>query len=264
VTKRLAILLALLLGGCGTSAPAPRGERPMRIVSLDYCADQYLLKLVGRDRMLAVSPDAEGAFSYMRAAARGVRQVAPRAEDVLVLRPDLIVRSYGGGPNAAALFERAGVPVLQLGYANDLKGIRDVLVQTADGLGEGARGRAIAAEMDARIARVPAKAGKALYMTPGGVTSGPGSLVDAMFRAAGLENFEAEPGWRSLPLERLAYDRPDLIAYATFGSADPWSAARHPVARRQVRDRPTVTLDGAWTACGGWFVLDAVEKLARR
>ena len=263
-------VMAMVLTGC---APQPSAapiapERPMRIVSLDYCADQYLLKLVDRDRIAAVSPDADRDFSYMRAAAVGVPSVRPRAEDVLVLKPDLVIRSYGGGPDAAAMFARAGVPVLQIGYANDLAAVRQVLIDTARGLGEPANGEALAVEMDRRLAALPAPSrarSTALYVTPGGVTSGSGGLVDKMMRVAGYDNFEAEPGWRSLPLERLAHEGPDLIASASFWNAPPdrWSAARHPIVARAMRDTPVVPIEGAWTACGGWFLVDAVEALAK-
>lgn len=240
----------------------------MRIVSLDYCADQYLLKLVPRDRIAAVSPDAGRDFSYMRAAATDVPTVRPRAEDVLVLKPDLVIRSYGGGPDAAAMFARAGVPVLQIDYANDLKAVRQALIDTARGLGEAAKGEALAAEMDRRLAALPpasAHRPSALYVTPGGITSGPGGLVDEMMQVAGYSNFQPEPGWRSLPLERLASERPDLIASASFGNGTPdrWSAARHPIVARRLADTPVVPIEGAWTACGGWFVVDAVEALAK-
>ena len=57
-----------------------------------------------------------------------------------------------------------------------------------------------------------------------------------------------------------------MVAASFFESetnhVDNWSAARHPVARAQLRELPVVPLEGAWTACGGWFVLDAVEALA--
>lgn len=69
------------------------------------------------------------------------------------------------------------------------------------------------------------------------------------------------------PLERLAYQRPDVIAAAFYdgatGQTDRWSAARHPVARAQLAERPVVALEGAWTSCGGWFLVDAIEALAR-
>lgn len=259
-------MLLLGLAACGAEPQVRAPMRPLRVVSLDYCADQYVLELLPRERILAVSPDAAKLFSYKRSSASGLRQVASRAEDVLVLRPDLVVRSYGGGPDAARFFAQAGVPVLQIGYAGDLAGVRRTLLEVANGLGEGARGEALARTMDARLARLRGdrRLAKALYMTQAGVTSGPGSLVDEMMKAAGLDNFQTEEGWHPLPLERLAYRRPDLVALAVFGtgSQDAWTAARHPVAQAQLKGRPVVPLQGAWVACGGWFVLDAVDALA--
>ena len=265
---RLTVLAALVgLIACSPAEPPPRLDPPTRIVSLDYCADQYVLKLAPREHILAVSPDAERTFSYMRGQARGLRQVRPRAEDVLVLQPDLVVRSYGGGPQVTTFVERMGTPVLQIGFADDLDGIRDTITAVAEGLDQPARGAEVVAEMDARLAALRAlpDAPEALYMTPAGVTSGPGTLVHEMLRAAGLANFQHEPGWRSLPLERLAYEHPDLVAAVFWGATNhdnAWSAARHPIARRQLRERPTVRLEGAWVACGGWFLLDAIEALA--
>ncbi len=243
--------------------------RPMRIVSLDFCADQYVLDLVDRGRIAAVSPDADAPFSYKRRAAVGVPQVSSRIEEVLALGPDLVVRTYGGGPEAARVLARAGVPVLQIGYADDLRAVRRTLVEAAEGLGASARGQALAAQMDARLAAAGNATGvrTVLYATSGGATTGPGTLIHDLMTAAGLANFERAPGWRPLPLERLAYERPDVIAAAAFGGGggalDAWSAGRHPVLLRAMAETPTVPIDGAWTACGGWFVLDAVEAIAR-
>lgn len=263
----LALALSVGLAGCETEQAARAPARPLRVVSLDYCADQYVLELLPRERILAVSSEAAKPFSYKRASAAGLRQIPSRAEDVLVLRPDLVVRSYGGGPDAARFLAQAGVPVLQIGYAGDLPAVRRTLLEVAEGLGERAQGEALARSMDARLAQLRRnrQAGRALYMIQAGVTTGPGSLVHEMMAAAGLENFQTEEGWRPLPLERLAYERPDLVALAVFGTGyqDGWTAARHPVARAQLEERPVVPLEGAWTACGGWFVLDAVEALAR-
>lgn len=241
----------------------------MRIVSLDYCADQYVLRLVPRDRIAAVSPDGAAEFSYMRAAAAGVPQVRPTAEEVLALRPDLVVRSYGGGANAADLFARAGVPVLQLGYASDFAGVRRVLIDAATGLGARATGEAMVRDIDRRLAAIHREGGqrRALYVTPGGVTGGQGTMIDALFAAAGLGNFQTASGWASLPLERLAHERVDVVANAFFDTrwnrADPWSAAGHPVLRDATAGKPRAALSGAWTACGGWFLVDAAEALAK-
>lgn len=254
------------------AAPAAKPSQPQdarRIVSLDYCADQYLLKLVDRDRILALSPDAQKPFSYMRNAAKGLAQVRPRAEDVLALKPDLVVRSYGGGPKAGELFRRAGVKVVDIGWTQDLAGVRHTLMETARALGEPQRGRAMLADFDARLAALKPRGGTrptALYATSAGVTTGPGSLVHRMLEAAGYENYQHRPGWAPLPLENMVQRRPERMIAAFTGTVSEtrfaWSAMRHPVAREALADVPTVRIDGAWTACGGWFVLDAIEAMA--
>ncbi len=209
----------------------------------------------------------------MRDVAEGVASVRPVAEDVLILKPDLVVRSYGGGPNAAAFFERAGVPVVQMGWASTLDGegagsMPAIIRQMGEGLGQPARADALIASYRARLAAVTRRDGEptALYMTQAGVTTGPGSLIHEMLLAAGLSNYEQRPGWRSLPLERLVYEQPDVVAAAFFESSAPspdaWSASNHPVARAQLERQHVVPLRGAWTACGGWFILEAVEALA--
>ena len=91
--------------------------------------------------------------------------------------------------------------------------------------------------------------------------------IHEMIETAGLENFETIPGWRSIPLERLAYEQPDLVAAAFFGTTeerpDAWSAINHPVARAQLVDDKIVPLDGAWTSCNGWYLVDAIEVLSQ-
>ncbi|RIJ31328.1 ABC transporter substrate-binding protein [Henriciella algicola] len=268
-------LAGLCLAACG-APPTPQAgntDRPMRIVSLDYCADQYVLKFADPEQILAISPDGVKDFSYMRDQAVGVPTVRPVAEDVLILKPDLVVRAYGGGPNAEAFFERAGVPVLTVGWTSNVDteevgSIPSLIQQMADGLGQSERGRALVTDFRARLAAIDRRAGgeEALYLTPAGVTTGPGAMVHEMLVSAGFENFQEQPGWRSIPLERLAYERPDVIAAAFFDQQtnhpDSWSPMNHPVAERHMDEVPVVPLKGAWTACGGWFILDAIEALA--
>jgi len=264
----LAALACLLLSAC--SQVAERGaDAPRRIVSLDYCADQYVLKFADREDILALSPDAGKRFSYMRAAAEGIPTVRPRTADVLALQPDLVVRTYGGGHDIADFMKEPGVPVVQIGFPQSIAEVRDEVLRVGTELGKPDEAEKLVADMDRRLKALAERSGpqrEVLYMTPAGVTAGEGTLVHELFVAAGLENFQDRPGWNPLPLERLAYERPDLIAAAFFESktnhVDNWSAARHPVARAQLLELPVVPLEGAWTSCGGWFLIDAVEALA--
>jgi len=255
---------------------AQQSAKPYRrVISLDFCADQYVLKLLDKSQILAVSPQATKAFSYMAAAAMEVPTVQPRAENILILKPDLVVRSYGGGPNISQFLQRAGVPVLHVGWASDIDGaklgsIPSVVMRMAKGMGVPDRGAEIVHNYRQKLAslRRNTSAQTLLYMAPAGVTSGPGSMVHQLITLSGYENFQQQAGWRPLPLERLAYEQPDAIAASFFDAStnhpSMWSAARHPVARAQLADDKVIPLKGAWTACGGWFVLDALEALVQK
>lgn len=274
--RRSSALLALAaLAAAGCSAPLPpdtraaSGGSPQRIVSLDYCADQYVLKLADRSQIAAVSPDAAQPFSYMRREAAGLRRVRPSAEEVLALKPDLVVRSYGGGLGIETLLARAGVPVHQLALGDGFDAVGADVRAAADAMGQGPRGTALAAEFERRLAAARREGGgrSVLYVTRGGVTTGPGSGIDRMITTAGLTNFEKRPGWNPLPLERLVSEQPDVAVTAFFGAGtidqNYWSESRHPVVRDTLRRQSTIAVDGAATACNGWFIVDVVEQLSR-
>ena len=169
---------------------------------------------------------------------------------------------------AQKYFRKAGVPVVDVGWTPDIPSVMANTQRIADELGESERGAAVNAQMQQRLGNLRQRTDGqvALYMTPAGVTTGPGSLIHEMIEAAGLTNMQTEPGWRSIPLERLAYEKPDLVAAAFFGSRtnhpDAWSPMKHPVARTQLTKSEVVSLEGAWTSCSGWFLMDAVEAMA--
>lgn len=272
--SRLALLL-LIGGAAGCSSPQPPsamaaqtgGKASLRVVSLDFCADQFVVKLADRADILAVSPDATRDFSFMRREAKGLRQVRPDAEAILALKPDVVIRSYGGGPQMGPFLERAGIKVHQIGWGENFAAVRNNVREAAAALGQPARGEAVVAEFDRRLANLkPAAQVSGLYVTPGGVTTGPGSLVDRMMGQAGLVNFQTQKGWNPLPLERLVTERPAMLVTAFFTAQSPhqdyWSQARHPLVRTMLADLPVARLDGGATACSGWFMVDAMEAMA--
>jgi iron complex transport system substrate-binding protein len=267
-----ALTFAFAFAACTSEHSLPQKTahtKPKRIISLDFCADQYVLKLADRDNILALSPEATQDHSYLRLAAADLPVVRPRAENVIALQPDLVVRSYGGGPNATSFFTKAGIPVLNINWAGDFESIKTATKNVAKGLDEAERGTALVTEIESRLAALPKFSSdkNILYMTPTGVTTGPGSLINELLLKAGFTNFETRPGWHPLPLERLTTERPDKIAASFYDTSalshNLWSAARHPIARQHLNTRSTIPISGAWTACGAWFAVDAVEALAK-
>lgn len=264
-----AFIFGLMILGFGCARDAlPADDEIQHIVSLDFCADQYLLALADPGAIAGLSPDAKKSFSYYRKRAEAFPVVRPRAEDILTVKPDAVIRTYGGGPNIAPFLERAGVEVIQINYASSLADIRANAISVADALGAPDKGKALVEEMARRLAALPQNnGGEILYLTSKGAVAGRGTMIDELMIRAGRENFEEEPGWGFLSLEKLAYERPAMIAAGFFDGpdarSDQWSPAQHPVAKRALASAEVVDIPGAQTACGAWFIVDAVEAMAR-
>jgi iron complex transport system substrate-binding protein len=264
VTRRssalaVALLLALAIG---------RGWAAERVVSLNLCTDQ-LLVLLAPEKVAALSSLArDPSLSFVAKQAAQLPAVRPYAEAVLRLRPDLVLAGPYGAQTTLALLEARGVPVLRIGLPTHFSGIREQIRSVAATLGEAARGEALIADMDRRLADLPGTdpprkeprplTQKALAWQARGNTAGPGTLGDAVLRAAGLEN--ASDG-RRVGLEALLAHPPDLLvvpppaAYPSLATDLLGHPATAAVPRRFVPP--------ALIICAGPFTAEAAELLAR-
>jgi len=241
---------------------------PRRIVSLDYCADQFVLARADREQSAALSVGARRDDSYFRDRAGGIRQTRDTIEEVLALRPDLVIRAWGGPWDAEQVYARFHVPVLQVGDAPDFTAARADLMDAAQTLGHADRGAAIARDLDTRLARLSAHRTNApvMYLSAGGAVAGSGTMMDAMINAAGGRNVRTEASWQMLPLERMVQTPPALIALGFFDTGreqvNAWSPSHHPALRRALANARTVRLPPASIACEAWYAVDAAEAIA--
>lgn len=260
-----AIALALALTAAG--APAVAAEtRPLRVMSLDQCGDQYALALAP-GAALALSPRADDPDSWMREAAAGHRRVRPTLEAAVGFRPDVVVRYWGGDARLLARLEARGVRVVTLADATDFEGVRGNIRTAALALEAPGRGDALIARMDARLRQAAPATGaprrSALYLTAGGFTAGPDTLVDAILGAAGLANLVRAPGFAPVSVERIVLWRPARFVLGFFDqSRGDWRGpGRHPVVRRAAKGRVVARLPAASLTCPAWFAADAASML---
>ena len=261
--RPLALVAAVLAGW--TAAGAAQA-RPLRVMSLDQCADQYVLALVP-EAELALSPRADDPDSFLRERARGRRQVRPTLEAAIAFRPDVVVRYWGGEPRLLRRLEASGARIATIDDAADFDGVRTDVRKVAGVLGAEARGERLIARMDARLARAAPPDGRgrgpAQYLTAGGFTAGKGTLVDAILRAAGFTNAATTPGFAAISVERIALFPPVRFVLGFFEqSRGDWRGpGRHPVVRRAAAGRVAARLPAATLTCPGWFAADAAALL---
>ena len=157
---------------------AQESERPT-VVSLDYCADQFVLGLADPDQILGVSHGADKPHSHLREKAADFRKIRSTTEDVIALNPDLIINHWGADAHALAMYERFGIKVHQIGFGSTLDAARNETLSAAIALGQPERGRAF---IDAMYDGAPSSDQAALYITPGGLTAGNETMVGDIMR----------------------------------------------------------------------------------
>ena len=255
--KIIVALCALALTG---AAPAPK-----RIVSLNTCADQYVLALADPAQIVALSPyghDPE--LSAAVAKARRFRTLRRPSEEVLALRPDLLI----GFPDGAGGV--VGAPTgqwrtLGLASADSFATIKAQVRQVAAAVGHPPRGEALIRVMERDLAALPrpARGGVAAYYQRRGYMTGTGTLVDDLMRRAGLTNLAGKLGKQALaqvPLEEMIAARPDwlIVERGREQVVDQGTEMlHHPV----LRSIPRIRLPQAWTVCGGPAYVQAARSI---
>ena len=259
---RLAAALLLLAGLAGLAEAAPR------VVSLDQCADQYVLALSPGSAIAGLSPRAVADDSYLREEAGGLPIVRADTEAILGARPQVVVRFWGGPPALLADLRHRGVRVVGIDDAVDFEGVRANIRRVARALGQDPAGERLISAMNAKLAAAQGawRGNSALYLTSGGATSGRGTLIDAMLRAAGLNNVAQSQGYSGLSLESLVAHPPAAIVGGFFDTAalarEPWGVGRHRVLRDLMRRNALISLPASILGCPAWFAADGAARIA--
>jgi len=269
-------IVASLVGwGALVCAPAVAAGQPpgknRGLVSIDFCADQYLLGLASKEEIQAVSFEASGPQSYYGARAEGVATVKGSMEEILLMQPRFVLRTWRGGPRAKEIMARAGIPSFQAPYAMGIEGNIKSFAVVGERLGKADAAKAFVKENLARLAALRSLERfnlKAVYMTPSGFTAGRGTFVDDIIKLAGFDTIAEDAGinfWMSLPLEKIVKSPPDFVVATFFGDPDVhvshWSGGRHGIYKQLMGDLPTIHVPSRYLSCGGAFAVDAAEYI---
>jgi iron complex transport system substrate-binding protein len=252
---------------------------PPRVVSINLCTDQLTLQLADRAQIASITWMArDAALSQFAAHAAGIRVNHGLAEEILPLKPDLVLAGKYGARYTVALLRKFNYRVLEIDVARSFDEIAAQTLSVAAALDQRARGEAAVRQMRERLAALPGVASApgnnakplAVMYQPNGFTAAGRSLIDEIFQLAGLDNLarrlNVNADYSYLPMEALIHAAPDVLVFDQASRQSASIAAmllEHPALRRFAASRRVVQLPAALTACATTQSVTAVETLAR-
>jgi len=260
-----AIALAIS-GGASSAANLPR------VVSMNVCSDQLLLTLADPEQILGLSRfSRDGWQSWAADKARRYPMLSGGAEDVLVLRPDIVVASLFDRRSTRELLKAKGLHLAEFTVPRTLAEVKDQIREMGEVVQHPDRARAEIDWLDAAIARArQATTGKHYRVLPlsrRGWVSGSDSLVSSLLTETGLLNPAGELGFASggfASLEAIVNLRPDFILVSEAGDRaedDGRAFLLHPALERFYPPEKRIVLPERLTVCGGAMLVEALDVL---
>jgi iron complex transport system substrate-binding protein len=220
-TVRIRLIAAVFLL-LAVAYRAPAQTRPQRIVSLIPAITEMLFAVGAGDRVVGV-----GSFDTYPPEVERLPRVGalldPDLERILSLRPDLVA-VYGTQADLRKQLERAGVPIFVYSHA-ELTDVTRTLQELGERVGESARARALAVEIEQRLAAIRQRwstlqrpktlivFGRESLALRGIYASGGYGFVHDMVAAAGGDNVFADLKRQAVQAttEQIIARRPEVI-----------------------------------------------------
>lgn len=254
---------------CGGAAQA--ADKP-RVASINACTDQLVLALADPAQIVGVSRYSRDArLPWASAGAGDHPRLSGEAEDVLMLKPDLVVAGNFTKRATRELLRDKGLRVVEFDVARSLDDAKGQILRMGELLGQRDRAQAQADRLDAAIARTQAAASRMRYrvlpLSRRGWVSGGDSLLTSLLAAAGLANAAGEVGIRAggfASLETVVRARPDFILMSdasAFAEDQGRAFLLHPALERLYPPERRIVVPEELTVCGGPMLPEALDRL---
>ena len=245
-----------------------------RVVSINLCMDPLLVRLADPDQVLGLSPYArDPARSWSAQEAARFPILSGTAEEVLVLRPDLVLAGRYTKRATRELLRRHGVRIVELDAARSVGEALAQIRHVGALLGHPERAQTAIARIDTALARARraalARPLRILPLQRRGWISGRDTLLTSLLDVVGVINAgSALSGGlgRQVTLEAIVKLKPDLLLVSEAGSpAEDQGTAllQHPALTRLYPPAKRIQMaDNLNVVCGGPTLAEAIDRLA--
>ncbi len=195
---------------------------PQRIVSQTLATDEILLAIGPATRIIALSPLAtDTIYSNIVTSVRQLKiHTTNNVEQILSLKPDLILVANYNRAETLELLQTMGAPVLQFTQFDSIQAIENNIRLLGEAIGEEQRAEALITKMKREIeeirAQFPARLRplRVLSYSPGNYVAGRHTTFDDMTKIIGVVNIASEQGIEyeaKISDEQILTWQPDVI-----------------------------------------------------
>jgi iron complex transport system substrate-binding protein len=243
-----------------------------RIASMNLCTDQLLMMLADPAQIAGLSRFSRDAWqSFAATDARRYPSLSGGAEDMLVLKPDVVVASLFDKRSTRELLKEKGFHLAEFSVPRNLDEVKAQIREMGEIVQHTDRAAAEIARLDAAVARarqaVTARHYSVLPLSRRGFVSGSDSLVSSLLAETGLFNAAGElgvgPGGFA-SLEAIVSLRPDFLLVSEAGDRaedDGRAFLLHPALERFYPPSKRIVIPERLTVCGGVMLADALDVL---
>ncbi|HEV3501028.1 MAG TPA: ABC transporter substrate-binding protein [Bradyrhizobium sp.] len=270
LSRSIAVAALAIFGGLW-GAPALAAGLP-RVASMNLCTDQLLISLADPEQILGLSRySRDRSQSFAANDARRFRILSGGAEDILVLRPDIVVASLFDKRSTRELLKDKGLRLAEFAVPRNLDEVKAQIRRMGEIVQHVDRATAEIARLDAAVARarqtVTEKHYSVLPLSRRGWVSGSDSLVSSLLTETGLFNVASDLGAGHggfASLEAIVNARPDFLLVSEAGDHaedDGRAFLLHPALERFYPPAKRIVIPDRLTVCGGAMLADALDVL---
>jgi iron complex transport system substrate-binding protein len=251
-------------------SPVPAAALP-RIVSMNVCTDQMLLRLADPAQILGLSRYSRDA--WVGDNARRYPILSGGAEDVLVARPDVVVASLFDKRSTRELLKANGLHLAEFAVPQNLAEARIQIREMGEIAGHPDRAAAEVARLDAALARarqaVADRHYRVLPLSRRGWVAGSDSFLGALLTETGLFSAAGDLGFGMggfASLEEIVNLKPDFILVSRAGDYagdDGQAFLLHPALERFYPPEKRIVIPERLTECGGVMLAEALDVLVK-